>query len=144
MSVEANKAVVLRYFLETHNPPYNLNVIDETCEPAYAQGRWRWMRIERTAFPDARYTIDAVVAEGDTVVLRVDFTGTHLGPFWTPVGTVPPTGTVCANPATGVYRVAEGRIVEEWWAEDWLRLLRQLGAEVRFPGRTVAVEPYPA
>ena len=45
---------------------------------------------------------------------------------------------------TGVYRVAEGRIVEEWWAEDWLRLLRQLGVAVTFPGRTVTVEPYPA
>ena len=46
MSAEANKAVVLRYFLETHNPPYNLDVIDDTCGPAYAQGRWRWIRIE--------------------------------------------------------------------------------------------------
>jgi predicted ester cyclase len=144
MSVEENKAVVLRYFLETHNPPYTLDVIDETCAPAYAKGRWSWMRIERTAFPDASYTIDDVIAEGDKVVLRVSFTGTHSGPFWTPVGTLSPTGKRCTNPATGVYRVADGRIVQEWWAEDWLPLLRQLGAEVTFPGLSVSVEPRPA
>jgi hypothetical protein len=73
MSVEENKAVVLRYFLETHNPPYTLDVIDETCTPAYAKRRWSWLRIERTAFPDASYTIDDVIAEGDKVVLRVSF-----------------------------------------------------------------------
>jgi len=103
MSVEENKAVVLRYFLETHNPPYTLVVIDETCTPAYAKRRWSWLRIERTAFPDASYTIDDVIAEGDKVVLRVGFTGTHSGPFWTPVGTLSPTGKRCTNPATGVY-----------------------------------------
>lgn len=81
MSVEENKAVVLRYFLETHNPPYTLDVIDETCTPAYAKRRWSWLRIERTAFPDASYTIDDVIAEGDKMVLRVSFTSTHSGPF---------------------------------------------------------------
>jgi predicted ester cyclase len=144
MSTEENKAVVLRYFLETHNPPYDLSVIGETCAPEYAKGRWRWMRIERAAWPDARYTIEDVLTAEDKIVLRVQFTGTHLGPFWTPVGTVPPTGKECCGPAIGIYRVSDGRIVEEWWAENWLPLLRQVGAEVTFPGLDMVVEPYPA
>jgi predicted ester cyclase len=144
MAAEGNKAVVLRYFLETHNPPYNLVVIDETCAPGYAEGRWRWMRIERTAFPDALYTVEDVITEGDRVVLRVGFTGTHLGSFWTPVGTVPPTGIVWRGTATGIYRVVDGQIVKEWWEENWLPLLQQIGAEVTFPGLTVTIEPYPA
>jgi hypothetical protein len=36
----------------------------------------------------------------------------QVGPFWTPVGMVPPTGRRCANPATGVYRVADGRVAD--------------------------------
>jgi hypothetical protein len=34
-----------------------------------------------------------------------------------------------------IYRVADGRIVEEWATHDWLRLLQQFGAEVRLPGQ---------
>lgn len=32
-----------------------------------------------TAFPDAHFTIEDVVAEGDTVVIRYTFAGTHRG-----------------------------------------------------------------
>ena len=58
MSAEEHKAIVLRYFLQSHNPPYDLDVIDETCSPAFAEGRKRWQRMERAAFPDKHFTIE--------------------------------------------------------------------------------------
>jgi hypothetical protein len=70
MSAEENKALVLRYFLESHNPPYNLDMMDETCIPAYAEVHKRWQQMERAALPDKVFTLEDVIAEGDRVVLR--------------------------------------------------------------------------
>ena len=68
MSAEANKAIVLRYFLESRNHPYNLDVMDETCVPDFAAEHKRWQRMEREAFPDKHFTLEDVIAEGDKVV----------------------------------------------------------------------------
>ncbi len=133
MSIEANKANVLRYFLESHNAPYNLDIMDETCIPAYAEEHKRWQAMERAAFPDKHFTIEHVVAEGDKVLLRWTIRGTHLGEFWTPVGTALPTGKAIALTSMALFRLEEGRIVEEWNVHDWLALLMQFGAEVRLP-----------
>src|SRR5258708_36836681 len=92
MSIEANKATVLRYFLESHNAPYNLAVMDETCSPAYAADHKRWQSMEHAAFPDKDFTIENVVAEGDKVLLRWTIRGTHSGEVWTPVGTALASG----------------------------------------------------
>jgi len=35
----------------------------------------------RTAFPDLHFTIEELLAEGDTIAARVTMSGTHLGPF---------------------------------------------------------------
>jgi predicted ester cyclase len=134
MSIEANKATVLRYFLESHNAPYDLDVMDQTCSPAYAEDHKSWQRMERAAFPDKHFTIENVLAEGDQVLLRWTVRGTHLGEFWTPAGTVLPTGKRITLTSMALYRLADGIIVEEWNVHDWLAGLLQLGAEVRLPG----------
>ena len=134
MSIEANKATVLRYFRESHNAPYNLDVMDETCSPAYAAEHKRWQSMERAAFPDKDFTIENVLAEGDKVLLRWTVRGTHLGEFWTPVGTALPTGKRIMLTSMALYRLDEGKIVEEWNVHDWLDLLLQFGAEVKLPG----------
>src|SRR5258708_28107981 len=134
MSIEGNKATVLRYFLESHNAPYNLDVMDETCSPAYAAEHKRWQRIERAAFPDKHFTVEDVLAEGDKVLLRWTVRGTHLGEFWTPVVTVLPPGTLIALTSMALYRLADGKIVDESNVIAWLDGLLQFGAEVRLPG----------
>jgi predicted ester cyclase len=122
-----NKATVLRYFLESHNPPYRLEVIDETSTPEHAESLKRWMRMELAAFPDIRCTVDDVIAEGDKVVLRITFQGTHLGEFRTPLGTIPATGRRIRMGSTTIYRLVDGRVAEEWPQHDWLGLLQQFG-----------------
>jgi predicted ester cyclase len=136
VSADENKAIVLRYFLESHNHPYNLDVMDETCVPEYAEEHKRWQRMEREAFPDKHFTLEDVIAEGDKVVLRWTIRGTHLGEFWTPVGIAAPTGKPFTLTSTVIYRVVDGQIVQEWPCHDWLRVVQQFGAEIRLPGRS--------
>ena len=138
MSVDENKAIVLRYFEESHNKR-NLAIIDELLEPEYGKRVKEWMTMELAAFPDGRYIIEDVVAERDKVLLRWTWSGTHRSPIWTPVGTIAATGQHVTSAGMLLYRVANGKLVEEWLGEDWLHFVRQLGVEVRLPGESAGV-----
>lgn len=78
----------------------------------------------RAAFPDFRATILDQVCEGDKVVTRKVFTGTHLGAFQG----IEPTGREVQIGVIDIVRVADGQIVEHWNCVDRLGLLAQLGA----------------
>jgi steroid delta-isomerase-like uncharacterized protein len=77
----------------------------------------------RPAFPDQRITIEREVDPGgDRIALQVSWTATHTGPF---LG-VPPTGRTIHVPGTGIFRVADGKIAEEWMLEDFLGIYQQI------------------
>ena len=86
------------------------------------------------AFPDQQHVVEELIAEGDKVAPRLVIRGTHQGAFWTPVGTALPTGNPITLTSMALFRLADGRIVEERNTHDWLRLLQQGSAEVRLPG----------
>lgn len=67
------------------------------------------------------------------MLLRWTIRGTHLGEFWTPVGTALPTGKKIADTSMVLYGLADGKIIEERAVHDWLALLLQFGAEVKLP-----------
>jgi predicted ester cyclase len=106
------------------------DVIDHSRPPGVAEGA-AGVREQfegfRAAFPDFRATILDQIAEGDKVVTRKVFTGTHRGPFQG----IEPTGREVEIHVIDIVRVADGRIVEHWNCVDRLGLLAQLGA---FPG----------
>jgi len=77
------------------------------------------------AFPDARLTIEDTIAEGDRVVMRSTFRGTHKGEF---DGWLPATGKELTFTAIIIFRIADGKIVELWTEMDELGMMRQLGA----------------
>jgi steroid delta-isomerase-like uncharacterized protein len=77
-----------------------------------------------TAFPDSKVTPEAVFSAGDLVTVRYSWTGTHSGAF---MGT-PPTHRKVTVTGISIYRVANGKIVEEWFQQDFLGLLQQIGA----------------
>ena len=131
-ALEANKALVLRYFVESHNR-HNLAVIEELLEPAYAAANLRWMRMELAAFPDAHFAVEDVVAEGDRVVLRCTFTGTHRGEFRLRDWVLPATGAAVTARPLFMYRVADGKIAGGWLGLDVLDLFLQLGATLTLP-----------
>jgi steroid delta-isomerase-like uncharacterized protein len=81
----------------------------------------RW----HTAFPDLRNTVEDLLADGDRVVARWVVRGTHQGELWG----LPPTGRPVTLPILAIFRVAGGRIAEEWLALDTLSLLQQLGKD---------------
>jgi steroid delta-isomerase-like uncharacterized protein len=77
----------------------------------------------REAFPDWREVINLVVAEGDYVVLHYTSTGTNTGRF---LGSSPTGKKVHINEVT-IFRIADGKIAEQWLLPDALSLNQQLG-----------------
>lgn len=76
------------------------------------------------AFPDLRFDVEQLVAEGDLVIGRLTARGTHRGDF----AGVPATGRAVVFQATESYRFEGDRIAEQWVLMDTLGLLQQLGA----------------
>lgn len=77
----------------------------------------------REAFPDLKTAIEAIVAEGDLVTVRVEYAGTHEGEY---LG-VPATGAAVQFNGTNMFRIDKGAITEAWPMVDTLGVLRQFG-----------------
>ena len=75
-----------------------------------------------TAFPNLEVQIVDTVAEADRVVVRFTMTGNHRGYFQR----IAPTQKRLVAAATNTYRIADDRIVEEWWQGDLWMLLQQV------------------
>ena len=82
-----------------------------------------------TAYPDSRFPIDDVIAEGDKVAIRHSLRGTHKAEFQG----IPPTGKQVKVNAIATFRVVNGKVAETWLNADILGMLQQLGA-VPSPG----------
>jgi predicted ester cyclase len=96
--------------------------------PAAMRETAQWLLAQ---FPDLQMTIEAMVAEGDTVAVRVLSEGTNLGPL---NGVVPPTGKRFAARQSHWFRVENGKLAEHWATREDLVAMLQLGV-VQPPGR---------
>lgn len=76
----------------------------------------------QSAFPDQHITLEVVAAAGDKVATRMSWTATHQGDF---MG-LPPTGKPVVVEGTGIFRIADGLIAEEWMQEDFVGITPQL------------------
>lgn len=76
-----------------------------------------------TAFPDLNWIIEDMIAEGDKVVVRFRANGTHKGAFQG----IPPTDRQTIMTGVGIYRIAGGKLGEDWAFMDTLSIMRQLG-----------------
>jgi predicted ester cyclase len=117
MSTDDNKKAARRMTEETWNHG-NMDVIDEICDPSYTMhggGGTAELKqaIEefRRGFPDGSMTIEEMVAEGETVVLRWTGQGTHLGEYQG----VAPTGKRITTTGISIYHFANGKLVEDFW-----------------------------
>jgi steroid delta-isomerase-like uncharacterized protein len=82
------------------------------------------LRGMRSAFPDIDFSIKEQVCEGDKVVSRFEWTGTHKAEF---MG-VPATGTQVRVWGVVIDRLEAGRIKDTRILMDALGLMMQLGA----------------
>lgn len=78
----------------------------------------------RQAFPDARFIIEDLVAEGDKIACRITARATHRGEF---LG-VPATGRPVSWVVIDILRFTDGKLAERWGVVDGLTLLQQLQA----------------
>jgi predicted ester cyclase len=76
------------------------------------------------ALPDLNPQEQDIVANEDTVVVRFVVEATHLGDL---LG-IPPTGRPVRWDAVDVYRLRDGKISEEWAADDLTAILHSVGA----------------
>lgn len=76
------------------------------------------------AFPDQKFTLERQVhsPEGDRIAIQMSWTATHKGPFLS----VPPTGRTVHVAGTGIFKIVDGKVVEEWMLEDFLGIYQQI------------------
>ena len=77
----------------------------------------------RAAFPDIKWTIEFIGADGDKVFLYSTLTGTQKAPF----NGIPATNNVVSINTSDVYQITDGLIVAHWDVFDQFGLLTQLG-----------------
>ena len=138
-TTEVNKAQFRRAYEEVLNKG-DVSVVDELIAPGTNRGpsSLRWLAtMLRTAFPDLRFTIEELVAEGDIVAGRLTMSGTHEGPM---MGLPPPTGRAVRQDHMHFVRYRDGRAIEHWGVRDDLGMMQQLGV-IPEPGQ--AGEPGP-
>lgn len=139
MNLDAMKALVRRHdddIINQHDlsaleRDLAADAIDHAAAPNARpgiEGARDWLTSIIAAFPDVRATIEDIVAEGDRVVIRKVWTGTHDGPF---MG-VAPTGKKIRFEGIVIWRIEDGKLAERWAQIDRLGLMQQLGV---IPGR---------
>jgi len=133
MSTEENKKVVLRW-IEQAWEKKNVDVIDELHAPDYVghivgtpgpvRGREAFKQLFTTylAAFDLHRTNEFLIAEGDKVVAYDTYRVKHKGEF----AGIPPTGKELSATGIDIYRIVDGKIVEQWYEMDFTGLLQQL------------------
>lgn len=135
MSTEANKEVVRRFIEAAINQgdvdASGTYVADDVVElvPFPGQGPGLEglkdvLRGMRTAFPDMHWTVDEQIAEGDQVLTRFTWTGTHEGEF---LG-VPASRRPVRVWGMVIDRIESNKVKETRLLMDTLALMRQIQA----------------
>lgn len=138
MSIEQNKILVRRYFEEA---PHQVEVYDDilasdfcvhsihhaTITPAGEESGPQAFRAFATwlhsVWADPQITVNEMMGEGDRVMARWTFQGTHHGELFG----IPPTGKVISYSGINIFRVTEGKLAESWDLFDRLWQWQQLG-----------------
>lgn len=132
MSTEENKALVRRGIeslnqgnVAATNELWTSDLVNH--DPNNPQVRVReeykqWLTGFITAVP-GQFTIEDLIAEGDKIVTRYTYRGSHQGQW----RGVPPTGKPVTITGTVTYRLVDGKVAEIWANSDALSLVQQLG-----------------
>jgi len=132
MSTEDNKALARRAydainqgnlaaFYEVFTPDFVLHNASMTIQGLEAYKQWLSMYL--AAFPDAHFTLEDLIVEGDTVVVRQTFRGTHKGDL----PGLPATNKSCAIRGSTIFELQGDKIRRnsDYW--DMVTFLKQVG-----------------
>lgn len=138
MSIEENKELVCQSMNEMNTVQGDISKLyslyDKYYSPNYVyhnivRGDMNREQVKQyfsntmAAFPDQTITIEDMVAEGEKVVSRYTFRGTHNGLL---MG-VPSTGKQIAVKGVEIDKIADKKVVETWDFPDYLGMMTQLG-----------------
>jgi len=80
-----------------------------------------------TSFPDWTHVIEATLAEGNRVAVKLIQNGTHKAEY----EGIPATGIKATLPAMHLVKIVDGKVMEWFAIEDYLGLYMQLGMELK-------------
>ena len=141
MSEEHNKNVILRIYEEVFNQN-NLALIDEFYHPNVkahdpylppdtggTDSLKELCQAYKRAFPDLRYEVCELIADGDKTASQWKATGTHSGPLQIDAThDLKPSGEKISVYGISLARFSEGKIAEVWQVVDMLGAFRQMKA----------------
>jgi len=132
-ALDRNRAMVRRQFEELINHK-DLAALEDLApdfvdhqvppeQPAGPEGVRQWITHLHEVCPDLQVTIEDIVADGDKVVVRNTWRGTHSGSLFG----IPPTGKPFRLTGMVLWRIENGKLIERWAILDRWDLRRQLG-----------------
>ena len=144
-----NKQIARRLIEEVWSKG-RIDLIDELVDPKFESkdpligtlnrdGLREAVRTYRSAFPDLKFEVVSILAEGNYVSVRWIARGTNLGPF---MG-MNSTGRAATVTGLTLTEVRNGKVISDTFEMDSLGLMRQLGLEpvgTHIPARQQPVE----
>jgi predicted ester cyclase len=134
MPSEKNKAIARRFFKVWGKG--ELHIIDELASPTLSvyypafpqalKGIEAFKQVitnHRSMFTNPELNIEDEIAEGDKVVISWSMAVTHQGSLFG----IPGTGKRIKWTGITIYRIVDGKVVDERGEEDYLSILRPLG-----------------
>jgi len=131
MSVDDNKLVVEKYLDAVNSRSLDALselLTDDFSIPPGGIGMTRdvlkgILQYYFTSFPDLNYAVEEIIGEGDTVVARLNMSGTHSGDYQGHAG----TGKTFAVDEVDIFTIRDGRIAGYRITWDEMGFHRQLG-----------------
>ncbi len=132
MSTENNKTIAQRTFDALNRR--DLDAVVAYCTPDCRFHGWAPQTLDvdgykaamsalLAGFPDSRFPIDDIIAEGNKVVVRHSLQGTHQAEFQG----IPATGKQVRVNAIAIFRLENGAAAELWLNADFMGMMQQLG-----------------
>jgi steroid delta-isomerase-like uncharacterized protein len=118
-----NEAVYEEFYAPKYGwyfPANNPKALTRDEEAGFVKLLW-------AAFPDIRWDIAEMVANGETVMVRFTVTGTHEGEYQG----LPPTGDKWETGGVWTARIKDGKLAEVREEADVLGWMQQLGMELK-------------
>ena len=126
---EANKQVLRRIYAEVFSDG-RLEVIDEIVAPDCVEhtpppgfdtsdvpkALKEFTHALRAGFPDIRFTVGEMMADGDLVAAYYTVEGTHQGDLFG----IPPTGRHISFDGLDMVRVADGKATDHWGFDNMM------------------------